>query len=77
QGTLSNIETGQSLNIALPTDGSAFTLPAISPDGRWLAEVDVAAQAVVFRDLDSDEIRQVPFEEAVEPPVFFLERGTD
>lgn len=72
QATMLNIATGRTLDLKLPESPSSLPVPAVSPDGRWLAQVDQDNRSVFFRDLLNGNTTTQTFEEPIEPPLFFI-----
>lgn len=71
-GTLLHAETGRTHELPLRDSASSLPLPAISPDGRWLAQVDEDGHSVFFQDLLSGNTTRFEFGEPIEPPLFFI-----
>lgn len=72
QATMLNIATGRTLDLQLPESPSSLPIPAVSPDGRWLAQVEQDSRSVLFRDLLKGNTTTQIFEQPIEPPLFFI-----
>ncbi|MEM9656270.1 MAG: hypothetical protein AAGA65_29565 [Actinomycetota bacterium] len=73
-GELLNIATGEIVGVDIPeiTYPGRWSIPAVSPDGRWLATRGEDTAILELRDLVDGDIVQIELEERIAGPMFFI-----
>lgn len=75
RASLLNITTGVTREVRTPEFGfrGGVVLPAVSPDGQWLAEVTDQPRVIAITNLTTDETTEITLSEAATQPLFFIE----
>lgn len=72
--SLFNTRTDQTIDLQLPESATSIVLPAVSPDGIWLAEPTQDLHTLTLRNLTTDATTSVILNEPIEGPMFFIQQ---
>jgi len=71
--SLFNIRTDQTVDLRRSEFATSLVLPAVSPDGIWLAEPEEDSQTLTLRNLTTGDTTLVTLDDSIEGPMFFIE----